>query len=581
LDVNLRLDSSVTAAELEYSDACRQPKKLAIGDRVKQALTREVGQVFNKVRIVEGNAVGELPDGQVTVVLGLKTVDTFIPTKRRGNHAAIVTLGATTAFFDASGNELFGKNIRVETKGEVETDGERCEVSGVPDLVNQAIATLAHGIKKNLGMAVPIQRLASEAPAQRRQGGQAGLPPKPSQVQPGGEPEARLTVRAMVEDANRDHVFQGGEDVVLRVEVTNSGEGRVKAVTVGLGSPSLWSQPPVGTVLLGELAPGETKRAEFAGRVKAVMVPEQADLSISVRGGAGGLPVGEERIIPVSLRPSTGFLNEPVVDVDQIPGGVSGYMRRKAAAIAIGVESFRDARLTGLPYAAQDAVVTAHYWRNVGGIPDSQIRVLTNDRAAKDDWANVFEEWLPGHVEPGGTVMVFLAGRIHVDAAGTAASFLTHDAQAGGSAGLFSVRRLTADLARLPIQQAIVFVDVAPLESRAGGSDGSPVSDWFGGTGGSEPGKVIMVFGSSRGQRSHALDHARHGVFAYWMLRGLGGEADENRDGNVLLGELYDWVRRKVPEMARRLDGQEQVPVSEPALARGSKAHDILMTKTK
>ena len=39
-----------------------------------------------------------------------------------------------------------------------------------------------------------------------------------------------------------------------------------------------------------------------------------------------------------------------------------------------------------------------------------------------------------------------------------------------------------------------------------------------------------------------------HGIFTYYVVRGLEGEADENRDGIVTADELAEYVRRNVRE---------------------------------
>jgi uncharacterized caspase-like protein len=39
-----------------------------------------------------------------------------------------------------------------------------------------------------------------------------------------------------------------------------------------------------------------------------------------------------------------------------------------------------------------------------------------------------------------------------------------------------------------------------------------------------------------------------HGVFTYYLLKGLKGEADSNHDGIVTAGELFAYLRRVVPE---------------------------------
>ena len=67
-----------------------------------------------------------------------------------------------------------------------------------------------------------------------------------------------------------------------------------------------------------------------------------------------------------------------------------------------------------------------------------------------------------------------------------------------------------------------------------------------------------------------------HGVFTYFLLRGLKGEADKNHDGVVTAGELFAYLQRVVPEATngkqnpRAMQGLASgLPVS---LLRGSRA---------
>ena len=54
-----------------------------------------------------------------------------------------------------------------------------------------------------------------------------------------------------------------------------------------------------------------------------------------------------------------------------------------------------------------------------------------------------------------------------------------------------------------------------------------------------------------------------HGVFTYYLLRGLGGDADLNKDGTVTAGELFRYVRDQV---YKETMGQQR-PVALPGLA--------------
>ncbi|TLY41838.1 MAG: hypothetical protein E6K61_04525 [Nitrospirae bacterium] len=87
LTVGLRLDPSVTEAALAYTDSCRQPRTLPFGDRLTEALKRDIGMVFEHVLADAqplGSRVAAASDGVVEVVLGLKEVELFI--HRQSGH---------------------------------------------------------------------------------------------------------------------------------------------------------------------------------------------------------------------------------------------------------------------------------------------------------------------------------------------------------------------------------------------------------------------------------------------------------------------------------------------------------------
>ena len=57
----------------------------------------------------------------------------------------------------------------------------------------------------------------------------------------------------------------------------------------------------------------------------------------------------------------------------------------------------------------------------------------------------------------------------------------------------------------------------------------------------------VMLFLSSRdNETSKEIPYKGHGLFTYWMLRGLEGEADTNRDGKVSAKEIYNFVHTSV-----------------------------------
>ena len=42
------------------------------------------------------------------------------------------------------------------------------------------------------------------------------------------------------------------------------------------------------------------------------------------------------------------------------------------------------------------------------------------------------------------------------------------------------------------------------------------------------------------------MNEAKHGMFSYFMMKGLEGEADNNSDNRITTGELHRYIRENV-----------------------------------
>jgi hypothetical protein len=597
LTVNLALDPTVTNAGFDYTDACQKPQVLAFGDGLTKSVTREVGMAFEHVQ--DGSKPAKVqPDGTVQVSLGLKELRLVIPRQETNTYSANVTLGGTVTYLDETGAVLFSKSLRTEAKGTVETERDSCKVSGLEPIVAQAAVTLSQGFKTNLGTATPIRQAA----ASRKEGtrpppvasaaaptGLATPGPAPADV-PAPTPQGAssgpvtLAFRAMLRDENQDHVFDGSEQVTVDVEVSNRGAEAAKGVKVTLrGTPAL-IQMLQNPILVGDLQPGESKHVTVSGSLPSVTAVQQAELIISVEA-SGGLtnPLRPKKFL-VALRPAKAEAVEVLsVDVDQVPVPPRNSERKKAVGIAIGLGNYRDRDMPGVKFAARDAEIVAKYFRAVSGVPAKGSRVLTDEHALKEDLAETFEEWLPQHAEPGGAVFIFFAGRGVVDPLTGAVSLIPHEGNVGAPLRSYSLRRLHQALAALPIHHAVLMLDVTLMvppgtvlpDGHAGGVD--PI--W--GTPDVADGKLVQMIGVSRTQLTHQYDQGKHGLFTYFLLKGLGGEADRDKNGVVVAGELFEYAQRQVAVTAKADFGNEQEPACVPALVPTSKAWNLPVAKLR
>jgi WD40 repeat protein len=69
----------------------------------------------------------------------------------------------------------------------------------------------------------------------------------------------------------------------------------------------------------------------------------------------------------------------------------------------------------------------------------------------------------------------------------------------------------------------------------------------------------ILAYSSARwDQAALESEDYRHGLFTYALVEGMGGAADANHDGRVDTAELAEYLRKRVPELAAKLQGEQE-----------------------
>lgn len=64
----------------------------------------------------------------------------------------------------------------------------------------------------------------------------------------------------------------------------------------------------------------------------------------------------------------------------------------------------------------------------------------------------------------------------------------------------------------------------------------------------------MEIFSSSTGtQISSSYEAGRHGLFTYYLLKGMRKDADRNEDGKITLAELETYVKAEVSSRAKRM----------------------------
>jgi hypothetical protein len=220
---------------------------------------------------------------------------------------------------------------------------------------------------------------------------------------------------------------------------------------------------------------------------------------------------------------------------------------RDRAALIIGVETYASA--PSADFASRDAQMFADYAREKLGIPDNNIKVLTDTEATETEVLRALKVWLPKAVKPDTTdLYVFYAGHGMPTADGTSAYLVPYD----GDIQLLedtaiSRKRFFDEISATKPRSATFFFDncysgatrseqqllaARPLTIKVEETD--------------VPDNYLVFAAGETDQIAGVEPEVKHGRFSYFVFKGLEGEADANRDGKISAGELHTFVRESV-----------------------------------
>ncbi len=261
------------------------------------------------------------------------------------------------------------------------------------------------------------------------------------------------------------------------------------------------------------------------------------------------------------------------IDVDvNIPK--TAMSRPNAIAVVIGNRNYQNKDIPCVEYANRDAMVMNEYLITTLGFKPGNIIYKTD--ISKAGFEAIFGNFrnykgrLYNYVKPGlSEVFIFYSGHGAPDPNTQKGYFLPVDCEPDAiMLNGYPLDIFYSNLSKIQAKQIVVVLDAC-----------------F--SGGSSPGEMLVgsaspalikvkntllassntsVLASSKAdQISSWYNEKRHGLFTYFFLKALSGEADSNNDMNVTITEIYEYVSSKsegVPYWARRLyNGRIQEPV--------------------
>lgn len=235
----------------------------------------------------------------------------------------------------------------------------------------------------------------------------------------------------------------------------------------------------------------------------------------------------------------------------------------KRYALIFGIEKYRE-RIPNAEFAVNDANAVADFLVKKAGYKEENVIVRANEQATKSDMDKYVNAWLKNNMDSSSSLLVYFSGHGTPKTSNGEGYIVPYDGDPTfiEQTGL-SLKSLYTSLESLPAKEVIVMMDVG-----------------FTGTGnrsvmpaGAKPlvlnaqqqinphGKKTVVLTASSGSTiSLAYKGRKHGLFTYFVLQGLNGDAVTNDDGSVDIQELFAYLKPQVQRVARKEFNAEQVP---------------------
>jgi len=234
---------------------------------------------------------------------------------------------------------------------------------------------------------------------------------------------------------------------------------------------------------------------------------------------------------------------------------------RNKVALIIGIEDYSQS--PNATFANLDAKYFYEYASKGFGVKKENIKLMIDKEATLIKSIGVLSKWLPSRIKSGETeLIIFFAGHGLASNDGKDLFLLSQDSDPDLLARTaLSRTELFKEIIKLNPKSVTMFLDTCysgvsrdektllasarPVRIIANEQD--------------TPDNFTIFSASQLDQISSGLKDAKHGIFSYYLMKGLEGKADLNKDRNITNGELLAYMDENVAQKASEL-GRQQNP---------------------
>ena len=248
-----------------------------------------------------------------------------------------------------------------------------------------------------------------------------------------------------------------------------------------------------------------------------------------------------------------------------LPNKIKVNNDKNKIAIIIGIEKYEYLTNLDAVFANRDANAFREYAVRALGVDPSNINLLVDKNANRPKILRALKLWLPKIGGENRDVYLFFAGHGLASDDGKNLYILPQD----GDANLLEDTAITrGEIVKL-IQKTnpksvTMFFDtcysgqtrneetlVASLRPVRIVADDKEI-----------PKNFTIYTASANDQTSGSIEEAKHGMFSYFLMKGMEGAADENNDKNITNGELITYLQDNVSKVAFSQNRQQDPGMS-------------------
>jgi predicted secreted protein len=304
-----------------------------------------------------------------------------------------------------------------------------------------------------------------------------------------------------------------------------------------------------------------SKITEFLIKGKEVAIDENGNFSISryIRLGRNTFDIvaldafGNKvtKVITITRQKEVAKNLDKPLDLPSF----KGRRDENAVALIIGLDKYET--ITNAPWAESDAFVFYDYAQQSLGISADRISLITGNQSDRSGIWKSLDRWLPTMVEKNDSnVYVYFAGHGLASADGKEAYLLPYDGDPDMLDRTAIPKQEVIDgLKDLKARSVTLFMDTCYSGTPKGGN-GTLVADSRGlriikkNSFSALPKNFTIFSAASNDETASSHPTLDNGLFSYWMMRGLGGEADNNNDRKITNGELHKFINKNVKKAA-------------------------------